>query len=128
MWLLIHGLSTRAPGGNFRPLYDRRTVWLACRSALSRGTTSARYQRSTLPASCTRAGIKSGEALDLKNEISLREIAAIYRSDLTLMISEFEMEILCDEFGINESLLAYWPFSLELSDERVLLEIGKISF
>ena len=64
--------------------------------------------------------IKSGEALDLRNEISLREIAAIYRSDLTLMISEFEMEILCDEFGINESLLAYWPFSLELSDERVL--------
>ena len=64
--------------------------------------------------------IKSGEALDLRNEISLREIAAIYRSDLTLIISEFEMEILCDEFGINESLLAYWPFSLELSDERVL--------
>ena len=69
--------------------------------------------------------IKSGEALELKNEIALREIAAIYRSDLTLIISEFEMEILCDEFGINESLLAYWPFSLELSDERVLFENRK---
>jgi hypothetical protein len=69
--------------------------------------------------------IKSGEALDLRNEISLREIAAIYRSDLTLMISEFEMEILCDEFGINESLLAYWPFSLELTEECVLYENRK---
>jgi len=69
--------------------------------------------------------IKSGEALELKNEIALREIAAIYRSDLTLIISEFEMEILCDEFGINESLLAYWPFSLELSGERVLFENRK---
>lgn len=64
--------------------------------------------------------IKSGEALKLKHDIALREIAAIYRSDLTLMISEFEMEILVDEFGINRSLLAYWPFSIELSDERVL--------
>jgi glycosyltransferase involved in cell wall biosynthesis len=69
--------------------------------------------------------LKSGEALNLKNEIALREIAAIYRSDLTLMISEFEMEILRDEFGISESLLAYWPFSLELSDECVLFENRK---
>jgi glycosyltransferase involved in cell wall biosynthesis len=69
--------------------------------------------------------LKSGEALKLKNEIALREIAAIYRSDLTLMISEFEMQILSDEFGVNESLLAYWPFSLELSDERVPFENRK---
>ena len=69
--------------------------------------------------------IKSGEALKLKNDMALREIAAIYRSDLTLMISEFEMEILVDEFGINESLLAYWPFSLELSQECVLFENRK---
>jgi glycosyltransferase involved in cell wall biosynthesis len=69
--------------------------------------------------------IKSGEALKLKNDIALREIAAIYRSDLTLMISEFEMEILVDEFNINESLLAYWPFSLELSEECVLYENRK---
>ena len=68
---------------------------------------------------------KSGEALNLKNEIALREIAAIYRSDLTLMISEFEIEILRDEFGISESLLAYWPFFLELSNGRVLFENRK---
>ena len=69
--------------------------------------------------------IKSGGALKLKNEIALREIAAIYRSDLTLIISEFEMEILGDEFGINDRLLAYWPFSLELSDECVIFENRK---
>ena len=64
--------------------------------------------------------LKSSESLNLKNEIGLREIAAIYRSDLTLIISEFEMEILRDEFAISESLLAYWPFSLELSNECTL--------
>ena len=69
--------------------------------------------------------LKSGDALNLRNEIALREIAAIYRSDLSLMISEFEMEILRDEFGISESLLAYWPFSLELSDDCVLFEDRK---
>ena len=41
------------------------------------------------------------------------------------MISEFEMKILVDEFDINESLLAYWPFSLELSQECVLFENRK---
>ena len=69
--------------------------------------------------------IKSGDALKLKNDIALREIAAIYRSDLSLMISEFEIEILVDEFGINESLLAYWPFSLELPKEYVRFENRK---
>jgi hypothetical protein len=69
--------------------------------------------------------LKSGEVLKLRNEIALREIAAIYRSDLSLMISEFEMALLREEFGISESLLAYWPFSLELSDECVLFEDRK---
>ncbi|MEC8613842.1 MAG: glycosyltransferase family 4 protein, partial [Verrucomicrobiota bacterium] len=69
--------------------------------------------------------LKSGEPLNIKNEIALREIAAIYRSDLTLMISEFEMEILGDKFGINKNLLAYWPFFLELWDECVLFEKRK---
>ena len=69
--------------------------------------------------------LKSGEVLKLRNEIALREIAAIYRSDLSLMISEFVMALLREEFGISESLLAYWPFSLELSDECVLFEDRK---
>lgn len=50
--------------------------------------------------------------LNLHNEIALREIAAIYRSDLTLMISEFEMEVLREEFAMAGDLLAYWPFAI----------------
>lgn len=61
--------------------------------------------------------LKQGGPLELKNEIALREIAAIFRSDLTLMISEFEMEILRREFSVSDELLAYWPFAVDPSDE-----------
>lgn len=63
-----------------------------------------------------RLQIKSGGALDLYNEIALREIAAIHRSDLTLMISEYEMEVLRTQFDIPQAQLAYWPFALARSD------------
>ena len=65
--------------------------------------------------SAREKSLKSGAPLNLRNEIALREIAAIYRSDLTLMISEYEMEVLRREFDISESLLVYWPFGVELS-------------
>jgi glycosyltransferase involved in cell wall biosynthesis len=60
--------------------------------------------------------LKQGGALDLYNEIALREIAAIHRSDLTLMISEYEMEVLREQFAIPEPQIAYWPFGLEQND------------
>ncbi|MGZ0654552.1 glycosyltransferase [Coraliomargarita sp. W4R72] len=60
--------------------------------------------------------LKKGEPLQLKNETALREIASIYRCDLTLMISEFEMDVLRSEFSITNRLLAYWPFSVSLPD------------
>ena len=56
--------------------------------------------------------LKLGGALQLKSETAVREIAAIYRSDLTLMISEFEMAVLRREFSVPESLIAYWPFAV----------------
>ncbi len=46
----------------------------------------------------------------LSSEIAKREIASIYRSDLTLIISTYEFELLRDFFGIDESLLCYLPF------------------
>lgn len=61
--------------------------------------------------------LQSGEAINLKNEIALREIASIDRSDLTLMISEFEMEVLRNEFAVAEELLAYWPFAVFLPEQ-----------
>ena len=60
--------------------------------------------------------LKKGEPLQLKNETALREIASIYRCDLTLMISEFEVDVLRREFSIADHLLAYWPFSVSLAD------------
>ncbi|MDQ8194996.1 glycosyltransferase [Coraliomargarita sp. SDUM461004] len=59
--------------------------------------------------------LKTGESIQLRNETALREIAAIYRSDLTLMISEYEMELLSQEFSVADYQLGYWPFALSLS-------------
>jgi glycosyltransferase involved in cell wall biosynthesis len=63
-----------------------------------------------------QAQLKQGGTLDLYNEVALREIAAIHRSDLTLMISEYEMQVLRKQFAIPEGQIAYWPFGLEHSD------------
>jgi O-antigen biosynthesis protein len=49
----------------------------------------------------------------LFNDTSKREIASIYRSDLSLIISEAEMEILESDFKVNSDLLVYLPFLLD---------------
>jgi glycosyltransferase involved in cell wall biosynthesis len=41
-----------------------------------------------------------------------REIAAIYRSDLTMMVSGFEINLLTQHFGIPGNLLTHCPFML----------------
>ena len=46
----------------------------------------------------------------LHNNTTKREIASIYRCDLSLIISEAEMDILRDQFKIDASLLCYLPF------------------
>jgi hypothetical protein len=46
-------------------------------------------------------------------DVAKREIASILRCDLSLMISEFEMEVLKTSFKIDEKLLYYLPFLLE---------------
>ena len=48
----------------------------------------------------------------LKEEVAKREIASILRCDLSLMISEFEMELLKTTFKTDEKLLYYLPFLL----------------
>lgn len=56
----------------------------------------------------------------LKEDIAKREIASILRSDLSLIISEFEMEVLIDTFRIDSELLYYLPFLLNpLSDSHL---------
>lgn len=55
-----------------------------------------------------------GVALDdLHNDTTKREIASIYRCDLSLIISEAEMDILSRQFKIDKNLLYYLPFLLE---------------
>jgi len=53
---------------------------------------------------------------DLFSDMAKREIASIYRSDLTLLISEFEMELLKQKFAIPETLIHHTPFMFEKSD------------
>ena len=48
----------------------------------------------------------------LNNEYTKREIASIYRCDLSLIISDYEIKILEDIFKVNKSLLHYIPFLL----------------
>lgn len=53
---------------------------------------------------------KTGEPIDLHTETTWREIAAIYRSDLSLLISEVEQDLLTDTFNIDPKILHYIPF------------------
>ncbi|RNC86122.1 MAG: glycosyltransferase [Balneola sp.] len=49
---------------------------------------------------------------DLLNSISLREIASVFRCDLSLIISESEMELLEGFYKIDLSLVHYIPFMI----------------
>lgn len=55
----------------------------------------------------------------LTEDVSKREIASIYRCDLSLIISDFEMEILHNIFKIDSKLLHYLPLFYE-EDKTVL--------
>ncbi|MGO4906010.1 glycosyltransferase family 4 protein [Flavobacterium sp. W20_MBD1_R3] len=56
-------------------------------------------------------------------DVAKREIASILRCDLSLMISEFEMELLESTFKIDKSLLYYLPFLLEPIDDTEIQEL-----
>ncbi len=56
---------------------------------------------------------KNLEASDLRNDVFKREIASILRCDLSLIISEFEMELLIKTFKISSEILFYLPFLTE---------------
>ena len=53
----------------------------------------------------------------IKSDIAKREIASLYRCDLTLIISEVEFEILSDKLQIDPSLLLYIPFIFPRGDD-----------
>ena len=55
----------------------------------------------------------------LFRDIAKREIASIYRCDLSLIISEVEMNILQNDYRVPENLLHYLPFLMDnVSEEK----------
>jgi glycosyltransferase involved in cell wall biosynthesis len=81
---------------------------------------------------CLRKGrqqaFKDGDSFDntyLFQDISKREIASIYRCDLSLIISEVEIRILQNEFKVDVSLLLYLPFMLDEVTEEAIKNLPK---
>jgi glycosyltransferase involved in cell wall biosynthesis len=57
---------------------------------------------------------------DLYNDYTLREIASILRSDLSLIISEYEFSLLVNKFHIAKNSLVYLPFLVDSIPEKNL--------
>lgn len=54
---------------------------------------------------------------DLYSDMAKREIASILRCDLSLMVSEFEIELLQSQFKVSKALLYYLPIFAERFSE-----------
>lgn len=68
---------------------------------------------------------KSFSKTYLFSDLAKREIASIYRCDLSLIISKAEMEILANDFKVDESLLLYLPFMLDEITEADFYKLPK---
>lgn len=53
------------------------------------------------------------DTTDLQTELAIREVAAILRCDLTIMISPAEIKLLEDVYQVPSHLLSYLPFFFE---------------
>ncbi|MBT8243947.1 glycosyltransferase family 4 protein [Winogradskyella sp.] len=66
------------------------------------------------------AALKKNESFDIKhlqNDTTKREIASMYRCDLSLIISEAEIDILTQQLKVDDNLLHYLPFLQEPTSE-----------
>lgn len=72
-----------------------------------------RLARQKMAKANPQAVIKEVENQHLYSDQAKREIAAILRCDLTVMISEYEMAFLQERFSVPASILAYIPFMLD---------------
>lgn len=59
------------------------------------------------------AAFKEGSEINLFSETAKRELASILRCDLSLIISEAEMQLLTEIFKIPQGLLYYLPFLVD---------------
>tara|TARA_R100001143_G_C3361367_1_gene137099 strand:- start:35064 stop:36320 length:1257 start_codon:yes stop_codon:yes gene_type:complete len=72
---------------------------------------------------CFKEGVPFHPKLMFQEEITKREMAAIYRSDLSIVISNYEMKLLLNTFEISALNLCYLPFlfdSISDSDQNEL--------
>ncbi|WP_039988548.1 glycosyltransferase family 4 protein [Paraglaciecola arctica] len=51
---------------------------------------------------------------DLNSDMAKREIAAIFRCDLSLIISDYELDLLKKHYSVPEHILLHCPFMLDL--------------
>lgn len=65
------------------------------------------------------------EQLDFHNDDTMRELACILRSDFSIMISQIEMELLVEKFGVKREQLLYLPL---LSEEKQVVKGEKDGF
>lgn len=64
---------------------------------------------------------KAVSEANLFSETAKRELASILRCDLSLIISEYEMELLQNTFNISSKILYYLPFLVEpISPEKTI--------
>jgi len=73
---------------------------------------------------------------DLNSDLAKREIASIYRCDLSLIISAFEVSLLIGHFKVDPSLLLHIPFMVDVeklsdsvndfSDRQHFVTIGNL--
>ena len=64
---------------------------------------------------------------DYLSDVFKRELAAMHRCDLNLIISEYEMTLLKETFQVNTFILQYLPFLVEPISETFINEIPPFS-
>lgn len=68
--------------------------------------------------------LKAGRELqpdDWHSDIAYREIAAILRCDISLVVSEYEIQWLTEHFPISRDQLCYLPFMVEIPEQTQVL-------
>ncbi|WP_273277717.1 glycosyltransferase [Maribacter polysiphoniae] len=75
---------------------------------------------------CFKSNVEFNSTLWLASDMTKREVASIYRCDLSLIISTFEMDLLTAVIKMDESLLLHLPFQLETIEKENAL--GRLPF
>ena len=68
---------------------------------------------------CFKKGIEFTTDIWLQDDKTKREIASIYRCDLSLIISSFELELLTEVLKIDKCLLLLLPFMIDEIKENI---------